>query len=570
MKKMASKMIIFLIGLLLLGLSPQAGKAASMDHDALELYPALDQTWVTQPQIYLVGIFKDHRIKEISIKGVKVSYGEKNVVPVKNGAFGVVITLKKGLNQIDLKASGIHKKVKIFYSESGQGVPQGFRRLFVHSLPARLECAECHPMRKGRLDYSLTVPVPSNCTTGSCHPEIKANPHLHGPVRQNECIQCHNPHGSFNPYQLVARGKDLCFTCHEGTREDFEQRVVHPPGKDDCMNCHDPHGSQMEFHLKGEGSISSVCFQCHEKRLFSKRYPHGPVADGECIACHNHHGSPYDHLLSAPLKGGKICLTCHEDRKEEFSMAYVHKPVAESCANCHDPHSSDYRYQLLEPSGKLCISCHKKLDPEVITTIEGAKYRHPSVEAGRCVDCHQPHTSNYEALLKDFEGDLCFSCHKDLAAKVRKAQFLHGPVQEGTCDACHNPHGSAFSRLLVRSFPAGFLNDYSPGKYDLCYSCHNKEVIETKFTTVLTNFRDVDYNLHYAHVRRKSGNSCKACHAIHASNQPKHMREKTEYRGLRTELKFVPTGTGGSCLVGCHKEKKEYDREHPHFKHPSK
>ena len=569
MKRKTFKSLLTLMGLILTlaFLSPPAeGKTTN----ALQLYPPLDKVWVDQSQIYIAGILKSPGIKEVKIEGVKVSSGETNVVPLKDGAFGVVITLKKGLNRVIIEAKGLKKGVQIFYAPKGEKPPAGFKRLYVHSLPTRLDCSECHPKRKGRLDFSLTLPVASNCTTGGCHQKIKEAPHLHGPLKNNECIQCHNPHGSGNRNQLVRQGRELCFICHEGTKAEFEQRVVHPPGKDDCLNCHDPHGSKMEFHLKGEGNVSSVCFQCHERRLFNRRYPHGPVADGECIACHNHHGSAYDHLLSAPLKGGKICLTCHEDRKEEFSMAHVHQPVAESCANCHDPHSSDYRYQLLKPSGQLCISCHKRLNPEVIATIKEAKYRHPSVEAGRCVDCHQPHTSNYEALLKDFEADLCFSCHKDLGQEVRNAQYLHGPVQDGTCDACHNPHGSAFRRLLVRDFPPGFLTDYHPGKYDLCYSCHNKNVIEVKFTTVLTNFRDGNYNLHYAHVRRKNGNSCKACHAIHASNQPKHIREKTEYRGLREELRFQLTDTGGSCLVGCHKERKTYDRKHPQFKHPAK
>ena len=82
-------------------------------------------------------------------------------------------------------------------------------------------------------------------------------------------------------------------------------------------------------------------------------------------------------------------------------------------------------------------------------------------------------------------------------------------------------------------------------------------------TQDLTDFRNGDLNLHFMHVNKDPrGRTCRACHETHASNLPKHIREKVPYGSWVLPIQFTKTDTGGSCLPGCHIAK-GYDRKTP-------
>ena len=74
-----------------------------------------------------------------------------------------------------------------------------------------------------------------------------------------------------------------------------------------------------------------------------------------------------------------------------------------------------------------------------------------------CSDCHNPHGSTTEALLKtDLINDTCYKCH---AEKRGPFLFEHLPVREN-CASCHDPHGSVNEFMLKMSRPR------------LCAECH--------------------------------------------------------------------------------------------------
>ena len=72
--------------------------------------------------------------------------------------------------------------------------------------------------------------------------------------------------------------------------------------------------------------------------------------------------------------------------------------------------------------------------------------------------------------------------------------------------------------------------------------------------TGLTQFRDGDRNLHYVHVNREKGRTCRACHEVHASKRPAHIREAVPYGSgnWMLEINFEQTPQGGSCTPACH------------------
>jgi len=105
-----------------------------------------------------------------------------------------------------------------------------------------------------------------------------------------------------------------------------------------------------------------------------------------------------------------------------------------------------------------------------------------------------------------------------------------------------------------------FYMGFNVENYNLCFSCHDKAIVQDPETTKLTNFRNGEINLHFKHVNKpEKGRTCRACHETHASNHPKHIRESVPFGTWELPVNYQKTETGGSCAPGCHKLKK-YDR----------
>jgi len=533
-------------------------------HAEISVISPPNNAWITEKNIFLAGK-TDKAAKQVQIQGVETA--GSSTVTIEGGAFGAMITLKNGLNTITVSDGQSKKDIKVYHAPAEKGkessIPKGFRRFYVHANPTVLDCKECHRLKRESFNFKQVIPARSNCTSGKCHSDKGKAEHVHGPVGAGICISCHSPHGSFMAMQMERSGQKLCLVCHQQKQEELNEPVIHPPVKEGCTDCHDPHQSTMRFQLRGNGkSLSSLCFTCHEETIFSKSHRHGPVGAGDCIACHRPHAGPNKKLLIAPTEKGELCFKCHQDRKDGFNRKHIHPPVAKDCGNCHDPHSSEYRYQLVSDTKTLCKNCHGKRDSGVYKDIASAKTKHPPVDNGRCTDCHNVHSSDYQPLLKNSTEKLCFNCHVDLGDDVAESKHRHGPTKTGDCTSCHKVHGSEFAKLLVRYFPGNFYSEYNPDQYNLCFGCHNKDIAKKKFTTTLTNFRDGEYNLHYFHVNMKKGRTCIACHAPHASNQNKHVRYEVPFGDWSYPINFTIRPTGGTCIVGCHAPK-TYDRQNP-------
>jgi predicted CXXCH cytochrome family protein len=170
--------------------------------------------------------------------------------------------------------------------------------------------------------------------------------------------------------------------------------------------------------------------------------------------------------------------------------------------------------------------------------------------------------------------DTCMICHdKPLDTPTGKVlnmeQFLaankeaHGPILQKDCSACHNAHGSDNFRMLKEDFPPVFYAPFDLKKYNLCFNCHEKTLVLDPKTTTLTGFRNGDQNLHYVHVNKSvKGRTCRACHDVHATNNPRHVRDAVPFGGWDLPVGFVKKENGGSCLPGCH-QRFDYDRKSP-------
>ncbi len=398
--------------------------------------------------------------------------------------------------------------------------------------------------------------VDEGCVTSKCHAEMGTKPFVHGPVGAKLCTVCHKtvPEKK-HQFVLAAQKQELCFSCHETSRDMMLKDHQHKPvAEGNCVACHDPHQSDYRYTLKGRAA--DLCYKCHDRQEFSQAFVHGPVGAGDCNVCHNPHASDNVAQLQSPPE--QICFNCHKDQAGMLSKRHVHPPVKEACTKCHSPHSNAKKFLLSDAVPQLCIGCHDEYGQ-----LSSLSHQHKPASDGECLKCHNVHASDNPRMFPMPQGELCFSCHSETSELVAAKTNKHGPVKQGDCNACHNPHGSENFRVLRQAFPSQFYMPYASENYSLCFNCHNKTVAVDSLTTTLTDFRDGDRNLHFTHVNKSpKGRSCKACHQVHASDQAKHVRESVPFGTMNWELPvtFTKLADGGSCVVGCHAPK-EYHRK---------
>jgi predicted CXXCH cytochrome family protein len=227
-------------------------------------------------------------------------------------------------------------------------------------------------------------------------------------------------------------------------------------------------------------------------------------------------------------------------------------------------------------TGASCItsSCHSDMGKK--------QSRHVvSLDGKRCIICHEVSESG-KHIFKKYPAEtrpLCAGCHSEefktppgidgSPSKVITAATpsnQHKPFAEGKCTTCHDAHESNYFKHLKAEYPTDFYAYYAAGAYSLCFNgaCHEglEEVFREPRTLTLTQFRNGNLNLHFRHVNKIKGRTCKACHHHHASENPRLIRDTFQFGNRELTLKFEMTETGGQCNATCHKIAK-YDRYDP-------
>lgn len=366
------------------------------------------------------------------------------------------------------------------------------------------------------------------------------------------------------------------------------KKYLHEPFKmGACQICHTSKNNQPGKLVKK--NIQDICYECHKTR-YTKKFDHKPAKDGKCMNCHDPHQSNTKRLLKSDSINN-LCMKCHDKKssflgkaKKQFidmNKAVKHEPIVEkNCLECHDAHTSDHK-SLLNLDGKmdLCIDCHD----DIGDTVKHSDYKHGGVNSKkRCLECHDPHATRHKKLLKKDTVQTCLNCHdKELKSDEDGGMLMnikkhlkdnknwHMPIKEpskeGGCSACHAPHGSNNFSILKKSFTKNFY-DKIDNKEFFCFKCHNQTKVTVQYIPEadnnITNFRDGDVNLHHLHVNDRKGRSCRACHDEHASKYTHLIRSYTDFNGIKFPLRYIDTGSGGSCAPACHKNF-EYDRIDP-------
>jgi len=285
---------------------------------------------------------------------------------------------------------------------------------------------------------------------------------------------------------------------------------------------------------------SAKCLECHEDKSKGK-FVHSAIATG-CLSCHE--VRVYRDVTRVTLNTAvpyKLCLTCHQDKDAAQIKGHVHEPAVRDCLTCHDPHTSDNKFQLLKPTSgdkkdNLCLTCHNQ---GVDVPEKGS--RHAALDMG-CETCHVTHKTGAEPTLENrfhltkAAPALCIDCHDPKEADLQKAHQGQ-PFGTANCLQCHDPHQSAAPKLMAKFLHPPFADKtceicHAPAKdgkvvltqataKDLCVTCHDEQA------------KKID-NAKVPHPGAQASD-CLDCHNPHASAQP-----------------YLPKTDAVNICLGCH------------------
>lgn len=305
---------------------------------------------------------------------------------------------------------------------------------------------------------------------------------------------------------------------------------------------------------------------CHSD-LAKQEFVHLVASQGQmCVICHQAVDQG-KHRFRFTAEGGTLCTQCHSTVVDK---PFKHVPAAFGlCTFCHNPHQADNPKQLNYPPGSLCTMCHVQIVPTAARAV------HRPAGSGQCTECHDPHSSELARQLNASVPELCFGCHDqaqqgDNGVTLPAVQPLfedqalhrHSPFARGECLTCHEPHASKHYRLQKRAYPESIYTSFAVDKY-FCFGCHDERAFTEPRTVTATNFRNGNLNLHYRHVNRAKGRSCRACHHHHAARRPALVVDQVPFGERLIDIaEFAPTEAGATCGPTCHRTMR-YDRYVP-------
>lgn len=276
-------------------------------------------------------------------------------------------------------------------------------------------------------------------------------------------------------------GDETCLECHEGMSETLKftphrlsSTIDKSLKKINCVSCHD--GANIHIENPSTDNIvnpsqsnyidaAKLCFSCHQAHtgLDNYGYDAHSTVEMNCSSCHKVHTNKQSLLLD---NNATFCLKCHTDVKSDFTRNSNH-PLKQgniTCLSCHK-FSKRSNNNMAYDMCRICQDCHPQQSGPYLYEHDAVEFY--SVDGGGCIECHEPHGSQADRLLKQPTNNLCSSCHFE---PTHLTAHPGRDYDSYNCVSCHTDiHGSFVSKkLLDPNLPSKFIdNCYQSGCHQL-------------------------------------------------------------------------------------------------------
>jgi len=183
---------------------------------------------------------------------------------------------------------------------------------FAGSMHSRrnVACTTCHSVHSPKSVKAQLKTVSDVETCVTCHKAERAKLQRtsHHPVREGKigCSSCHNPHDGARAKMVKAESvSELCYQCHAEKRGPF--LFEHAPVREDCISCHDPHGSNHKRMLVQKAP--TLCWNCH--LTGSGHFGSGDNFSTEKGVPVAPTGAPSGYPTVNSRFVGRSCMNCH-------------------------------------------------------------------------------------------------------------------------------------------------------------------------------------------------------------------------------------------------------------------
>ncbi len=241
--------------------------------------------------------------------------------------------------------------------------------------PVVQECAGCHDPHGGDVQFFHPQEGPDLCLTchGDFIETSMEAQYAHAAMTEGEsCQNCHAPHASMQQALLGTDTKTLCLSCHSEEIHREDDRVINnvraeidgaeflhgPIREDNCVACHQAHGSDVrsilnqsypaEFYAAYEEGAYNLCFDCHDRTIIeAERTEVTGFRDGDlnlhylhvvqekgrtCRACHSEHASVQPNHVRTEVPFGMWMMPVEFDKTETGGTCQT---------GCHIPYEYD-------------------------------------------------------------------------------------------------------------------------------------------------------------------------------------------------------------------------------------
>ncbi|MFH0881865.1 MAG: cytochrome c3 family protein [bacterium] len=407
-------------------------------------------------------------------------------------------------------------------------------------------CSACHADPEMMARHNLSPQIPNEYRNSVHGRELLTRDNVAAP----SCIGCHDNHSGHN--ENVSSFDEACSLCHQREAKAFKtskhQRVWELTNTPVCITCHGSHAIEIpSVEMLGTGP-GTICSKCHNPG-------DSPDVFRSLLAKIEKEFSQGQALIVEAEKSGK-----NVDAQIKI-LEQVRTQLQKARQSIHYFDLDRFRREVdkgLELSSNIstsveqlfgessCITCHRKLDPEMVAGFSNDVHADKKIS---CDGCHggNPLLQDEKAMSKEAGfvgvpkrpadiGPFCARCHSKpetmnafvpgIATDQLSQYALSGHGQAlsrnpfdknvATCASCHGVHS-------IRTIDDPLSPVYAVNVPGTCNTCHGNRALMNSYGIQTNPYEDYRGSVHGKALLEQgdvSAPACNDCHGNHGAMPP--------------------------------------------------